>query len=164
MLSYTKHDIQTPEAQRLNLLAAQRSLVLIKNGPGGRGGQSGGEASPAGAGVGAGAGAGADDSGTKGSHGAGGGGRVLPLRAGSKTAVLGPHYNASWVLVQPDTGASVPSPKQPTNPSGQSWSRAGGGHVPDRVPATCCPCAGPRALSVRRTTCRLRADDALITC
>ena len=32
MLNYTKEDIQTPAAKALNLLATQRSLVLIKNG------------------------------------------------------------------------------------------------------------------------------------
>ena len=35
--------------------------------------------------------------------------QVLPLTAGKRTAVVGPHFNASWVLVQPDTGDTCPS-------------------------------------------------------
>jgi len=34
---------------------------------------------------------------------------VLPLKAGVATAVLGPHFNASFVLIQPDTGDTCPS-------------------------------------------------------
>ena len=61
----------------MNLLATQRSLVLLKNGN--------------------------DDL----QHGALT--TVLPFVAGKATAVIGPHYNASWVMVQPDSGDVCPS-------------------------------------------------------
>jgi hypothetical protein len=71
MLKYGAEDMGTKEADELNLLATQRSLVLLKDGAAG--------------------------------------GSVLPLKIGTSTAVLGPHYNASWVMVQPDAGDACPS-------------------------------------------------------
>ena len=71
LLSYSRLDVGTPEASALNLLATQRSLVLIKNGD---------KLQP-----------------------------VLPLARGKSTAVLGPHHNATWALIQDDTGDTCPS-------------------------------------------------------
>jgi hypothetical protein len=34
---------------------------------------------------------------------------VLPFRTGMRTAVIGPHYNATWAMVQPDSGDVCPS-------------------------------------------------------
>eukprot|EP01043_Picozoa_sp_COSAG02_P003232 COSAG02_NODE_78_length_40609_cov_19.893730_17_plen_632_part_00 len=83
MLKYGTGDIGNTEAQALNLLATQRSLVLLKDGT---------RMATGGAGT---------------SHGTPAG--ILPFAAGVPTAVLGPHYNASWVMIQPDSGDVCPS-------------------------------------------------------
>lgn len=84
MLKYGTGDIGNTEAQALNLLATQRSLVLLKDGTRmANGGAGTGQSTPTGG--------------------------ILPFAVGVPTAVLGPHYNASWVMVQPDSGDVCPS-------------------------------------------------------
>ena len=75
-------DIGTGAAAALNLRAAQESLVLVQN-PLVSGGKGGGQLEGGAAGAAS---------------------RVLPLRAGQKLAVLGPHGNATRQLIQVDTG------------------------------------------------------------
>ena len=91
MLQYGAKDIGDSAAQNLNLLATQRSLVLLKDGQrmSGRANTSTGVGSRR---------ATADAAALSAPR------TVLPLAVGARTAVLGPHYNASWVLVQPDSG------------------------------------------------------------
>jgi hypothetical protein len=87
MLTYGADDIASEEAGALNLVATQRSLVLLKNG--GRSNSGEGGSTP-----------------TTNAHNEQ---SVLPLTLGASTAVIGPHYNASWVLIQPDSGDVCPS-------------------------------------------------------
>ncbi len=76
---YGAGDIGTAKARALNQRAAESSLVLLHNGGAGAGRTNRQE------------------------------GRVLPLRAGARIAVLGPHGNASRALIQVDTGYICPS-------------------------------------------------------
>lgn len=92
MLRYGASDIGAESSRQLNLLGTQRSLVLLKDGE--RMSGSGGAGNPS-------------MSAQRRDH--GNVTTVLPLAIGVRTAVLGPHYNASWVLVQTDSGDVCPS-------------------------------------------------------
>eukprot|EP00041_Stephanoeca_diplocostata_P027569 m.760704 g.760704 ORF g.760704 m.760704 type:complete len:805 (-) comp23202_c0_seq2:335-2749(-) len=76
--SYGKNDIGTDDDIALNLEAAQESLVLVRNPTHAR--------------------ASSDNS----------SGAILPLTAGKKIAVIGPHGNATFSLIQIDTGIICP--------------------------------------------------------